>query len=224
MLQEEKTAFVKKWENYWYHYKWHTIVAIFLVFVILISTLQSCNQTEVGVIAMYAGPKTLSTKQIQQMGATLRKISVKSGNEDLVADIYDYPIGLKPGEGHGGETGKNVEVFDNEIMVGNAVILFLSPALYERLKESNGGIVPLDPYLPEQTEHIVFYDESHLGIYLSSLPLYMSEGFCDLPSDTLVCMRSAVSVKNLFEQKKAQEKYQEYVRMMPNLLSYVPEG
>lgn len=41
---EEKSNFIKFWENFWYHYKWHTIISLFLVITVGVSVTQCAMQ------------------------------------------------------------------------------------------------------------------------------------------------------------------------------------
>ena len=42
-------------ENFWYHYKWHTIAAIFALFVIIVCTVQCASNTKYDIQILYAG-------------------------------------------------------------------------------------------------------------------------------------------------------------------------
>ena len=41
---EIKSEAFDKLSNFWYYYKWHTIVALFIVFVVTVCTLQTCSK------------------------------------------------------------------------------------------------------------------------------------------------------------------------------------
>ena len=55
-----ETPFTKRLENYWYHYKWHTIVAVFLLVVFLVVGLQMCKKESYDTYVLYAGDKEIS--------------------------------------------------------------------------------------------------------------------------------------------------------------------
>ena len=50
----------KKLENFWYYYKWHTIVGVFLVFVAVVLLLQTCGKVKTDAYILYAGPHDVS--------------------------------------------------------------------------------------------------------------------------------------------------------------------
>jgi len=51
------------------------------------------------------------------------------------------------------------------------------------------------------------------------LGLYEQEGFSALPADTLVCLRSPVSLGNLFRPEKAQKEYGKYETLFRAILA-----
>ena len=42
----------EKLENFWYHYKWHTITAVFVIVVGVILTLQLCTKVDFDLLFM----------------------------------------------------------------------------------------------------------------------------------------------------------------------------
>ena len=42
-------------ENFWYHYKWHTIASVFVLLVVTIITVQMCTRTTYDAYIVYAG-------------------------------------------------------------------------------------------------------------------------------------------------------------------------
>ena len=212
--------FSAKWGNFWYHYKWHTLVSAFLAFVLLFLGLQSCQKNEYAYFMMYAGPKSLSASQTQKMADKIEEIAMSAGLEkDRQASFSYLYINLDKDSGTGGLTSQNLQVFDDDILTGKSTLLLISPALYARLLESDGGIVMLDDYLPAEENGIQFADDTHRGILLSSLGIYQEEGFSALPADTVVCLRSPISLGNLFRPEKAQKQYALYETLFRALLA-----
>ena len=115
-----------KWENFWYHYKWHTIVSLFLVFVLLFLGLQSCQKQEYGYFMMYAGPKSLSTAETVKMADYLEKVAEDAGLEPGKQASFSYLyINLDKDSGTGGLTSQNLQVFDDDIMTGKSTLLLI---------------------------------------------------------------------------------------------------
>ena len=50
----------KKFENFWYYYKWHTIIGIALVAVVVVLIVQLFTKPSYDVNIVYAGEKSIS--------------------------------------------------------------------------------------------------------------------------------------------------------------------
>ena len=50
-----KSGFFAWLDNFWYHYKWHSLIALFLVFAITVCTLQMCDKESYDIHILYAG-------------------------------------------------------------------------------------------------------------------------------------------------------------------------
>ena len=51
----KKGRFAAWFENFWYHYKWHTIAIFFIIIVVTICTVQMCSKEEYDIHIIYAG-------------------------------------------------------------------------------------------------------------------------------------------------------------------------
>ncbi len=59
--------FFKWFDNFWYHYKWHTIVTLFVMFVLIVCFAQSCGRESQDMVIAYAGEYDFS--QVNNQGA-----------------------------------------------------------------------------------------------------------------------------------------------------------
>ena len=61
---KDKSEFLKWFDNFWYHYKVHTIIVLFALFVLIVCVLQTCTSSSGGDITiMYAGRGYMTTEQ-----------------------------------------------------------------------------------------------------------------------------------------------------------------
>jgi len=222
-MENETPKAGQKLANFWYYHKWHLLIALFVVAVIVVCSVQTCRHTGRDYILMYAGPKTLGTKTAGAISDKVAEIAASTEGESKTAELHHYFISLGTSSGAGGVSGQNLENFDNEILTGQSVILLISPDLYRRVTESNGGLLPLDEYVADNTDPAVWYDDSHCAVKLSAIGLASVPGFSELPEDTLLCLRSAVSVTGLFRQDKAQKAHLAYERLFRAMVAYRPE-
>jgi hypothetical protein len=75
-------------ENFWYHYKWHSLIALFLVFTVTICTLQMCDKEKYDVNVLYAGGHAFSRESEGADYSEYQKImsSMKNFTEDHDGD------------------------------------------------------------------------------------------------------------------------------------------
>ena len=70
--------FLKWFDNYWYHYKWHTIVGAFVAVFLVIVIGQMASKEKVDVYIMYAGPKSFTPAVIHE---------IEDAFEDIMPDL-----------------------------------------------------------------------------------------------------------------------------------------
>ncbi len=196
-MSENKTqmTFIQKLENYWYHYKWHTLLGIFVLILGVICITQCAGKSEPDAMVMYAG-------RIKNMLIPSKDSRDKSLEDDVLAEDYN------------GDGEKKVEVFQliipitnidgeyeyddevaltnnserqrmyTEVTTGNSVVYLLHPFLYEEVK-SMGVLRPLSEVLEKVPEYAV--DEC--GIPISELIAYRTTNLRYYPEDCILCIR-----------------------------------
>lgn len=201
-------------ENFFYHYKWHSIVALFLVFVILFCVLQTCQKVTYDSYILYAGGKGLRVsgddKAQSEYGAVYdtlgRYVSDFNGdgNRNLsFIDIY-LPSSQEIEEAKANGQGVNYtllkdndELFRQNMLVGDYYVCLISERLFlEWTKDpANNPFKSIGQYLPDGTKIASSAEEegylmpSEYGVYLSSVPSASRPGLKDLPADTVICIR-----------------------------------
>lgn len=207
-------------DNFWYHYKWATIITAFFVIVVLVCTLQMCGNEKEDINILYAGPIQLSTDEIGSVSDVMETVMPEDfdGNGKKEAVLINYHIyskeqiekiesqtdaaGVKGYVDRSYNSG-NYDNFYKYIQTGEASICLLDPSLYGDLKSSDRLMKLSDVlgYLPEGA-----LDE--YGIMLGDTVLYSSYGVMEkLPEDTVVCiLRPLVVGKSSKEKLYAYEK------------------
>ena len=85
-MKIKKGRFGLWFENFWYHYKWHTIITVFVIFVVTICTVQMCSKEEYDVHIIYAGSENVRGKKAENDLSMYEMLS-KSLNE--AAEDFD---------------------------------------------------------------------------------------------------------------------------------------
>ena len=228
----------QKFENFWYHYKWHTIVCAFIVVALTILTLQFCTKTEYNVHIIYAGEKAIGMTSLSGNGnseytelvSALESVAEGAGFEEKaninlqnlrilsLKELEEVTSGsVDPMEKARLETEiqNNTDTLYNSIMFGEYYLCFLSEDVflsYETLFESS-VFAPIAPYEKEGGSYVY---ASERGIYLSSLEIYELPAIKKLPADTVVCIRQP----GVLGAKDNGKAYAEAEKMLKAVLSY----
>ena len=215
-------------DNFWYHYKWHTIAALFLIIVAVVITIQFCERKEeadfpvlyAGDYDMWAHPTTA-----KDLASSLSVVADNMDDESKTADVFYYYLKSSPdGNGIPSADVQNAQAFRAELdNVTTYVYLFSEAVFTDRTAVADGTryVTPVAPYLPADTSS-VRVTEDGCGVYLHSLPIASMPGFSALPEDTVLCLRVSFSVTTMFDQEEALARYAEFESFFRALLSYVP--
>lgn len=191
-----------KWfENFWYHYKWHTIGIAVAVIILLVCVLQTCSHKKEDLILTYAGPRVLSISEWQQVSSVMDTVMPYDGdgNGENHTAWQSYQIYSKEqiqeiesqkdanGDSRYVDRGYNTEqyqTYSNYLKTGETSIYFLDPWLYAELREAD-RLVPLTEALGEMPESA--FDE--YGVRLGDTELYERYQVMQLlPADTVICL------------------------------------
>ncbi len=235
-----KSPALKKVENFFYHYKWHTIIGVFLVFVLGLCIFQSCRKTRYDAYVMYAGGHDLRTTEAEQTERTYeilyRSIGSYLGDYDdngernlSFIDMYlpspEEQDALKEGNGIPyNRLKEDDELFRSNLLSGDYYVCMISEYLFnEWTKDENNPFVPVASYLPEgaiiaESESDEGYRlASEYGVYLSSTPIKDKPGFKLLPDDTVLCLRKYSKASS--PGKKGEKVYESCEKLFVALLS-----
>ena len=233
-----KSPIVTKLENFWYHYKWHSIIAAFLVVVLIICSFQMCTRTTYDVHILYAGAhkleKTSSDGDLSPFLGTvssLKRISEdfdENGSVDVnlldlfvmtseeISEFYndENNVGKEINEI---QIRDNTDTLESTLLIGNYYVCFLSEALFQKYEELHNGALfaDLSPYISEGVEYEY---ASERGIYIRSLDFYSMPYISELPDDTVVCIRRLSDVSGLFGGGEAEESFRRAEILMREIL------
>ena len=215
---------VLKWlDNFWYHYKWHTLIAIFFVVLISVSVAQMCKKNSYDIYIMYAGQHDVERKS--ETGVTeyetllqgLTKVSDDFDGDGKVSVSF-LPLFLPSNEEikeitkeDGVEVNTmvikdNSEIFNTNIVYSNYYLCFLSKSLYETYRTISDVeiFVPLEGYVAGTEAELYAKD----AILLSSTALGKSAGFADFPPDTVICLRNTTEVSENLTGASSREHFE----------------
>lgn len=228
-----ESPFLTKLENFWYHYKWQTIFGVFFLIVLIVCLVQ-CSAKGRGDDAyiMYAGEYVLSPIEKEAMKQTVASVGKDiNGDGKIEISFGAYTIRQRADIEEQDPTNQRffaeasaqqLDLFDQEILSGEATLCFLSPALFQRVAAA-GGFLPVFEYAPTlSTDAQLSYNGTYCGIKLKDLPLYQREGFRNLPEDTVFCVRRVGTMSSLFDKEGAAALHAANVEIAKALLSLAP--
>ena len=197
----------KKLENYWYHYKWHTLAALFVLIVTVVIIVQCSSRQSYDVYILYAGDKAISTsksnperqKFLNSFGGVTSDFDkdgeINVGFKHLYSPDEEELERLaeleKKGEGEIPYRliSQDKSSLDSLLMQSEYYLLLLDKAVFDSYSEK-GRIASVLPYLPEGFDgNVVQGADGATGVYLKDTDFYKLEGICELPEDTVVCLR-----------------------------------
>jgi hypothetical protein len=244
---EIKSPIIERLSNFWYYYKWHTAVVLFIVFIVMICGLQMCSRVNTDVYIMYAGSARISRgSENGDIPAYNRLIDIiASRAEDYdkdgeVAVSMPTLTFLSPEEIEEAESELGSEVnyplleedresFEYYVYFGTSgdyYLCLISPYVFdtysEKFSEATGGgslFASVEPYLDADYEGYELYGAS--AVKLSSTALYQNSATLRsiLPADTLVALRVNSALSGALNVERNNENYRRSEALMRALLA-----
>ncbi len=207
-----RSPFMKKLENFWYHYKWHSLIALFLIVTIVVCTVQMFTREKYDLHVLYAGKSDI--KQTASEGLSEHRIlhaSLKLALEDYdengevslnlqtlflpsAEEIEQINAGLDTGyEVQTQVVMENQDQMEGMMVLSEYYLCFLSEANYLAYRDRAAGFfVSLTPYVG--AADVAYYEGRTDAVYLSSTAFGALPGWEDMADDTVICLRSVSEV------------------------------
>lgn len=191
---KQKMSFTEWIDNYWYHYKWPTIVGVFFLFFFLVCIVQCSTRVDPDVMLMYSGPKQLSFDQVSQLEESVHSLMKTDYNGDGVKYseylenivLFDeYTVTDEQGNQQVViNQSEQVQNYVTQVVSGEAQIYLVSPDVYQELRQQNvlTHLGEVFGEVPVESHDLTSYE-------LGTLDLHTLPGFSELPGDTLLCLR-----------------------------------
>ena len=208
-ISVKDSKFLSWLDNFWYHYKWVTIIVAFFVIVALICIVQACGNKPSDIIVTYAGGQYLSDDNKVSVENVL-SASFSEDNEDGKLDfglsaynIYtkEQIIALEKETNFDGKkkysinTAVNTEqmsTFQNQLGTGSGSILLMDKELYEFMFNADGEterLMPLSEVLGETPSGAI----DAYAVRLGDTDMYKNNrSIRCLPADTVICLHKKI--------------------------------
>lgn len=204
--QLQKNKVYRFLDNFWYHYKWHTLIVLFFAFVLLVCFHQCSGKEATDLTVAYAGGKTLSGNEILGVREVLSAVAPekeKTGekmqcalstyaiytDEELRALFTDEDgnFSLEGYERAKLGSNQNAQNLQNYMMTGDSALWLVSEHVYATMMREAEWLVPLSEFGVEISAAAVYDD---YAVRLSETEFYRYyDGMKALPEDTLLLVR-----------------------------------
>lgn len=224
---------VIKWlDNYWYHYKWPTVIILFFAVIVIACTVQMAKKTDPDINAVYIGPLVLTDSAVSAMEDILEqkagdlngdgKVEVQLTKIVILSDEQLEELKQEAAE-------ENDQVYYDPALRAEAVkqarfylsggttpLCFIDKYMYEIFRDE-GILAPLSDIFGEKPENA--FDD--YGIYLKDTEFgqYYSV-FSELPEDTVVCMAVRSFVSSIQNNKQDEQRYNNHVALFRKILEF----
>lgn len=209
----KSSRFIRWLDNYWYHYKWHTIIVAFFLTVLIVTLVQCSSNKSADLFVTFGGAGSFSQTEREEIKKTLDAILPEDYNEDGNKNVTFVRYTVYSEEelkalytSKNPETGENtldtsaysggvnqnrgeIEQFATYSKTGECSLWFVSPYLYDSLNLS---------YLSVKNgkEEEAVLGETDFYRYYDALQL--------LPPDTLIILtKNLFTEDTVFERAKA---------------------
>ena len=195
IVVEGKTA--SRLDNFWYHYKWHTLITLFFVIVFAVCTLQMCTNQRSDVLVMYAGSEQLDDNEQKNIVKILGQLVEE---DEISVGITAYNVlsedEIRELEAETDEDGKPLfvnrsfyteqyQVYHSYLMTGESSVMIVSEWLYREL-ESADRLRPVSELTDSVCEDALV---GECGIALAKTDLYAKyDTLKSLPEDSVICI------------------------------------
>ena len=232
-----KSPIKEKIDNFIYHYKWHSIVALFLIFTIVICSFQMCSKVEYDVHIMYAGGKDIKKSasdgdisEYQKLNSAILQF-LPDFNEDgdknsnlltlfipSAEDLEAIKNNSDRLEANTALIMDNQQMLEQNMLYSEYVICLLSEELFlDYCSKELILFANIKPYTNGNDEDYEYLNE--YGIKLDSTKLYEKAGMKLLPEDTVICIRTLSDISSRFNKAENEENYRRSEELLRKMLA-----
>lgn len=231
-----------KWlDNFWYHYKWETLIIAFFGTFIIIATTQLLTKDKIDASLIYTGPAYFSARDVSEVESAFEQAMRDDYNGDGEKGIEFTDVTLMTEQQaldaqseskQDDDPSNNVVInvqdmreaekkFNMQVFAGEVIICMLDPYWYDELVEAQ-GLAKLTDVLGYQPEGAI----DDYGVYLKDTKFgKFYNVFSYLPDDTILCIRTISTVSAFKNKTKEQARYDCNVEVFRDVIEFeYPEG
>ena len=227
-----------KWlDNFWYHYKWVTLVTAFFTVTLLIIIIQMITKTNPDRNILYGGPAVLTANQTKEIENAFNALLPEdfNGDGEKITSLQAITLMTKEqiakAEAEAAENSSvfvynpqslenNKTSFSTQLFSGEYVICLIDPEQYKNAYKA-GGFAPLSELFGENNIPEYAYDDCALLLSETNFSKFFT-AMSVFPDDTLICVRKMSSVSAIKGKSKAEREYNNQLRLFYSIIAFTP--
>ena len=227
-----------KWlDNFWYHYKWVTLVTAFFTVTLLIIIIQMITKTNPDSNILYGGPAVLTANQTKEIENAFNVLLPEdfNGDGEKITSLQAITLMTKEqiakAEAEAAENSSvfvynpqslenNKTSFSTQLFSGEYVICLIDPEQYKNAYKA-GVFAPLSELFGENNIPEYAYDDCALLLSETNFSKFFT-AMSVFPDDTLICVRKMSSVSAIKGKSKAEREYNNQLRLFYSIIAFTP--
>ena len=227
-----------KWlDNFWYHYKWVTLVTAFFTVTLSIIIIQMITKTNPDSNSLYGGPAVLTANQTKEIENAFNALLPEdfNGDGEKITSLQAITLMTKEqiakAEAEAAENSSvfvynpqslenNKTSFSTQLFSGEYVICLIDPEQYKNAYKA-GGFAPLSELFGENNIPEYAYDDCALLLSETNFSKFFT-AMSVFPDDTLICVRKMSSVSAIKGKSKAEREYNNQLRLFYSIIALTP--
>jgi len=216
------SKFLNWLDNYWYHYKWHTIIVSFFLVIGTISFVQLFNKESYDAYVMYVGDAAVPDTQYYDIVNSLKDVSSDYDGDKKHNINFSKTVFISDPENDMASTvNASAMQYLSNLVVQPYYIYLMDEEVYKIYKD-NDIFVPISELVPDLPEDW-YYDDTAVRFdktdYANSFP-----GVDKLGENTLIVIKIMPYSNSKRVLAREREYYDNHLDMLKNILSYRKNG
>ena len=216
------SKFLKWLDNYWYHYKWHTIIVSFFLIIGTISMVQIFNREKYDAYVMYVGDKAIPDTQYHDIMQSLKEVSSDyDGDKKHTINFSQTAFITDPENNLASSINASAIQYLSNLVVQPYYIYLMDVEVYKLYKDS-GVFVPISEIVSDLPEEW-YYDDT--AVYFDKTDYANSfAGVDNLGENTLLVIKIMPYASSKRVAAQERQAYDNHLDMLKNILSYRKNG
>ncbi len=216
------SKFLKWLDNYWYHYKWHTIIVSFFLIIGTVSMIQIFNRERYDAYVMYVGDAAIPDTQYYDIVQSLKTASSDyDGDKEHNINFAKTAFITDPENNMASSVNASAIQYLSNLVVQPYYIYLMDVNVYKLYADSD-IFVPISEIVSDLPAEW-YYDDT--AVYFDRTDFANSfAGVDNLGENTLLVIKIMPYASSKNVAAREREAYDNHLDMLKNILSYRKNG